>query len=120
MVCWTVATVFVKLVILFLYMRIFSTRDFRRWARVLIVLVICFGVTYFGIAMSTCIPLSQFWAPVAGGHCRNLVNQEIGSMAPNIFLDICIIALPMPWLWTLQMPLRNKIWITLMFSLGGM
>ena len=120
MVCWTIATVLVKLAILFLYMRIFTTRSFQRWATVLVVLVILFGVIYFAMAMTTCIPLSELWDPVPGGHCREIIPQEIGSMAPNLFLDICIIALPMPWLWSLHMPLRNKIWITLMFSLGGM
>lgn len=118
MVCWTIATVLVKLAILSLYTRIFSTRNFRRWAWFIMALVICFGITYFGFALTTCIPLSELWQPVAGGHCRDLVAQEIGSMVPNLFLDVCVLVLPMPWLWKLQMPLKNKLWITLMFSLG--
>jgi len=116
MVCWTLATVLVKLAILFLYMRIFSTQLFKRWATFLVVLVVCFGIIYFCIAMTTCIPLSALWT--GDGTCRDLTKQEIGSMVPNIALDACIVVLPMPWLWTLKMRLRDKIWVSFMFSLG--
>ncbi len=118
MVCWTLATVLVKLAILTLYMRIFTTQSFQRLAIVFIVLTICFGIIYFGFAMSTCVPLSALWNPLPGSKCRDLGAQEIGSLVPDIFLDVCIVALPMPWLLKLRMPLRNKIWVMLIFSLG--
>lgn len=37
----------------------------------------------------------------------------------NIVLDFIVVAMPMPYLWRLQMSIRKKIMIMLMFS-GGL
>ncbi len=38
----------------------------------------------------------------------------------NFALDVTLAILPMPVLWGLQMPIRKKIEISIMFSLGAL
>lgn len=38
----------------------------------------------------------------------------------NLILDLSVIILPMPMLWSLQMPFWKKMGITAMFSIGAL
>lgn len=44
----------------------------------------------------------------------------ISAAMINLILDLIVIALPMPVLWTLQMALLNKIAISAIFGVGIM
>lgn len=63
-------------------------------------------------------PVSQQWNPVPWGSCRDLSHSELASNAINAVLDISVVISPMPLLWKLEMPLRNKVAVTVMFGLG--
>lgn len=80
--------------------------------------VACYGVAFMAVFMTICQPIDQSWNPVPDGHCRDTSIQEFTSITFNLILDLCIFILPMPWLWGLQMPLRNKFAISVMFGIG--
>ncbi|KAI9667971.1 MAG: hypothetical protein M1821_000791 [Bathelium mastoideum] len=115
---WTFSTTTVKLAVLALYMRIFITTNFKRWAISLMVIDVCFGITFFVVFLTHCSPVSQQWDPVPWGHCRPLSWSELPSISLNLVLDTVIVFLPMPWLWNLHMPLSQKVFVTVMFSFG--
>ncbi|GJC96504.1 Integral membrane protein [Colletotrichum higginsianum IMI 349063] len=117
-VTWLLGTVFIKMAILWLYTRIFATAQFKRWSRVLMGFTGAYGVAFLIIFMTRCLPVSQQWAPVPGGHCRDITIDQIVSVTINIVLDIAMTVLPMPALWGLQMPLKNKIAVSAMFGMG--
>lgn len=80
--------------------------------------VICYGIAFLAVFMTICQPIDQMWNPVPGGWCRDTSDQEFSSVAFNLVLDLAIFILPMPWLWGLKMPLRNKVAVSVMFGIG--
>ncbi|KAI1135143.1 hypothetical protein F5Y05DRAFT_395763 [Hypoxylon sp. FL0543] len=115
---WLLSCVFCKLSILFFYNRIFTIREFRRWSYTLIGVVICYCIAFFAVYMTNCRPIDQLWHPANWGSCREMSISDFATLGTNIALDIAIIILPMPVLWNLHLPLRNKISISIMFSIG--
>ncbi|CAJ2505020.1 Uu.00g124140.m01.CDS01 [Anthostomella pinea] len=115
---WLLGSVFVKLAVLWLYSRIFVTDQFRRWAYGLMGIVVCYGISFLVAYQTNCHPISQLWDPVKGGWCRDVTGEQFGTIGVNLALDIAIVTLPMPTLWSLNMPQRKKLIVTLMFSIG--
>ncbi|KAF7531607.1 hypothetical protein G7054_g8692 [Neopestalotiopsis clavispora] len=118
-VTWTLGTAAFKLSVLFFYTRIFSTKTFRIITYALMGLTVAYCLTFMVVFFTTCTPdISQLWNPRPDGHCRDLNIGQLGSVSTNLAIDLLLIALPMPFLWNLKMALRNKISVTLVFSLG--
>ena len=118
---WLVGTVCCKLSILSLYTSLFRTsRPVRNLVWIVSGLVGGYFVAFLPIFLTQCHPISYPWDPVLGGGCRSLSIQEIASITLNIFLDTTIALLPIPAIWKLRMPLRNKLTIGLMFGMGLM
>ncbi|KAI5926905.1 hypothetical protein F4810DRAFT_651396 [Camillea tinctor] len=115
---WIFSTTAVKLAVLALYMRIFTTAAFKRWAISLMVIDVCFGITFLVVFITHCNPVSQEWDPVPWGWCRPLNLSELSSISLNLALDTAIVVLPMPLLWNLQMALSKKLLVMVMFSFG--
>lgn len=69
-----------------------------------------------------CRPTNLFWQGWDGQHsgsCSINVNSQTYAMAStNIALDVVIFLIPIPQLWSLQMGLRKKFGIALMFLVG--
>ncbi|KAI1505904.1 hypothetical protein F5X99DRAFT_174860 [Biscogniauxia marginata] len=117
---WTTATCTCKLAILYLYLEIFKANAiFRRFIIVLMVVIVCFWITFITIAMTYCTPIWAAWDQVLSTtNCRRIADQELASISLNLCLDIAIILAPVPVIWKLQMPLRKKMGINAMFGLG--
>jgi hypothetical protein len=120
-ITWTLATVLCKLAVLSFYTNIFPTKGFTAAAYVLMGLVISYGIAFIPIFFTHCSPPSAAWDPdpvVVATRCRPISQQEFASVAINMALDLSIVLLPLPIVWSLQMPTRKKICVSLMFSLG--
>ncbi|KAI0458425.1 hypothetical protein F5B21DRAFT_459601 [Xylaria acuta] len=115
---YLVAVTFIKLSMLFLYHRIYTTPTFRRWVYFVIALGIIYIIAFIPIFLTNCIPLSQYWDPKPTGWCRDTVVSDSATVAGNLLLDILVLVLPLPILWRLQMSIRDKITVTAMFSIG--
>ena len=103
---------------LHLYIRIFKRRSFRYAAYRLTVVTVLYWVGYILTGFLICRPLALNWNKTLKGHCGNTSIQKNGAAAINMILDVAIVVLPMPVLWTLQMPLKSKIALSGIFSLG--
>ncbi|KAH9889217.1 integral membrane protein [Xylariomycetidae sp. FL2044] len=117
-ILWLLGSVFVKLTVLWLYSRIFATPQFRRWSYGIMALVVCYGISFLVVYQTNCRPVSQIWHPTPEGSCRDATREQFATIGVNLGLDIAIVLLPMPTLWKLNMPQRNKLVVTLMFSIG--
>ncbi|KAF1949854.1 hypothetical protein CC80DRAFT_456784 [Byssothecium circinans] len=73
-------------------------------------------ITFFAI----CRPMKYNWeiGPQSLQHCGNLNMKFLLSSIFNLFLDVSILILPMPMLWTLQLNARKKVALTVVFGLG--
>ncbi|KAL3477202.1 hypothetical protein BJX99DRAFT_257680 [Aspergillus californicus] len=110
-----------KLSMLALYLTLFrqgTSTIYRNIIFVLIGLVCAFTVAFIPVILTVCRPVSYLWNPVPGGECSSFLPIDISSLSVSIALDTAIAGLPIPILWNLQMPLRTKMTIVAMFSLG--
>lgn len=116
---WLVATVACKLSILTLYLTLFRISNrFSISIYVTCACVVIYFVVYLPVQLTQCHPIDYGWNPVPGGGCRSSRATQISSIALNIVLDTVVAVLPITILWNLRMPLRTKIAIGTMFSLG--
>ncbi|KAL1981058.1 hypothetical protein VTN96DRAFT_3123 [Rasamsonia emersonii] len=65
-----------------------------------------------------CTPFQYLWDKTIPGTCINLPAAWLSVSIINMILDLIIIALPMPMLWNLRMPVSKKIAVSGIFSLG--
>ena len=118
-VTWTLGTTAFKLSVLFLYTRLFGIKTFRYLSYTLMGITVAYCISFLVVFLTTCSPdISQLWNPRPDGHCRNLNVGQLGSVSTNLAIDCLTLILPMPFLWNLQMRLRNKIVVTVVFSFG--
>lgn len=65
-------------------------------------------------------PVAYFWdKAIKGGHCMNEYAVWFTNAGVNIVTDFAIIILPMPVLRSLNLPLKQKRGLILVFTLGG-
>lgn len=69
-----------------------------------------------------CRPLAYGWdKTIPGGRCRKQGTSRAFVLAIiNILTDLAILALPLPWLWNLQMSKSRKFTVLAIFLLGGL
>lgn len=122
-----ICTAATKLSILCLYKRIFSTRN-RTFAYALYVvgaLQIAWATAGFFTTVFQCWPIDSLWLPAEGikltkkPRCISLVRALLGLASVNTLLIAAVLILPMPMVWSLQMPVKQKVAICGIFVLGG-
>lgn len=120
-VTWTLGTTTFKLSVLCLYIRLFPTKTFKILSCALMGLTVAYCLSFLVVFLTTCSPdISQLWNPRPDGYCRDLNIGQLGSVSTNLGLDLLLVILPIPFLWALKMSLRNKITVSVVFSLGFM
>jgi hypothetical protein len=119
---YALAITFTKLSIIASYMHIFNPHGYFRWllygtAGVTIGL----GIAAIPTTVLQCRPLVATWdfsLPRDG--CFRFVTFLYASTAINITTDLILCTAPIPSLWALQLPRRQKILISVLFFLGGL
>ncbi|EUC30906.1 hypothetical protein COCCADRAFT_28287 [Bipolaris zeicola 26-R-13] len=73
-------------------------------------------VLYLGV---WCRPFNQYWAvPPSSKQCSAATNHLITNAVFNISSDLIIISIPMPLLFKVRLPKKNKIILGLIFCIG--
>ncbi|KAI0387006.1 hypothetical protein F5Y04DRAFT_275461 [Hypomontagnella monticulosa] len=101
-----------KLAMLVLYLRINPSRPFHICVYIVGLLIIAYTVVFTVLFAAPCNPLS-----VGSGVCLN--NIAISQAVLNILSDVALIILPIPMIYRLNMPLRQKIIIGILMGLGS-
>ncbi|KAJ5198704.1 uncharacterized protein N7498_007821 [Penicillium cinerascens] len=117
---WPSAQVFVKVSVVLFLRRLFGlNKRFRHAATTVIIFVVAWGLTAIIGNTLQCWPVQYFWIKRIEGHCmsgQNTFFLVIGSL--SVVEDVVILCLPLPIVWRLHNPTREKIEITLLFSMG--
>jgi len=108
-----------KLCLLFLYRRL----TVGTWERLAIKLLFCYvaiswvvmEILYFGV---WCRPFTMYWAVPSTTQCTAATNHLITNAVFNISSDALILAVALPMFIKTRLPLRKKIAIVGIFSLG--
>ncbi|KAI1308252.1 hypothetical protein F5Y03DRAFT_95715 [Xylaria venustula] len=115
------ANTFVRLSILdFILQVFFPVKKFRLAVYSFEAATLVYLVAFIIAQFATCRPLRYNWepGPDAAKYCGNRNLIYLLNSIFNLVLDIGILILPLPMLWTLQMSARRKIGVTLVFGLG--
>ncbi|RYP46533.1 hypothetical protein DL768_007280 [Monosporascus sp. mg162] len=115
---YVVATMLVKMSLLIFYSRLDQPTLY-----ILMFMVVGFSIASFGILTFSCYPPAMFW-DVSGsiqGKCTDPNTQQAfydvhGAL--NIVIDLVIYTVPIPMLWKIQIPTRQKIALTFILGLG--
>lgn len=116
---YALAITFVKLSILFLYRRIFTTPRFRQVSVGIATLVVIWWIVFTICTLLPCLPPQKFWHPELKGPCFNYDEFFLGSEIVDILLDFVILTLPVRMISKLQMSRQRKWILYLIFLVGG-
>ncbi|KAF9885039.1 hypothetical protein FE257_000770 [Aspergillus nanangensis] len=107
-----------KAAIVFLYLRLFPTAKFIVAARVILAVIILYGLWTVISAFLNCLPVNYFWDTSVDGHCIPKAFLWWFNAAMNILTDISILVLPIPVVSRLRLPFRQKIAVLFIFATG--
>lgn len=136
-IAYCTSTALIKLAILFQYMRLFAettiapTSPQYRLARkclwIAIVVISMWGLAFFFLSVFPCHPIAKNWNPFLKGHCvgwgtkdpHKFYSMWIAQNATNMFLDLVVLLLPLPFLGTLRLACKSKTGLSALFAMGG-
>ncbi|KAF2684220.1 hypothetical protein K458DRAFT_303568 [Lentithecium fluviatile CBS 122367] len=122
---YVVAICLVKFSILAFYLKLDHRKPTRYTVYFLMAFVFALSIVTFFVLLFVCVPPSLFWDPVGQAlhpeKCMKQTTQQIffnvnGIM--NIVQDVMIYVLPIPIVWKLQMPRRQKIALATLLCIG--
>jgi hypothetical protein len=113
------SAMFVKLSLLTFYLRLAPNDTFLALTYILIFVCTCFGVGSILAAALQCIPVSMLWDPNQAGHCIDVNSFYFANAGIHILTELFIYILPIPTLWRLHLPLRQKLGLCGLMSIGA-
>lgn len=72
------------------------------------------------VTIVSCKPISYFWNRDLHGSCMDVTKLAYANSGFAVAQDVLLIVLPISMLWELNMSLKKKTFISLMFLVGGM
>ncbi|QKX54809.1 uncharacterized protein TRUGW13939_01898 [Talaromyces rugulosus] len=116
---WGTAMSLAKFSYMFFYLSVFKASErFRRLTFGCMTIVALWWIANVFQIFLICRPFKMNWDSTAKGTCGNrpLTYALVGAV--NIATDITTLLLPVPTVWSLQMPKRFKVGITAIFCIG--
>ncbi|GFG13385.1 hypothetical protein IFM5058_06420 [Aspergillus udagawae] len=119
---WAPSMAFVKIsIVVFLKRLLGAVRVYAIISNCLIAFIAVWALTAVLVNTFQCTPVQYYYDKTLKGHCmKGQVQffQTMGSIA--LIEDVIILCLPIPIVWRLQITFRQKIALTVIFSLGGL
>jgi hypothetical protein len=113
-----------KISVLLFYRRIFRGTLFNVATWTVIGLVAAWMVAFFFANLLECLPISEAFvnAPGLGGNpkCINAIPMYLAQVYSDVVLDVLILAIPIPLVWKLHLPMQQRLAILGIFLLGMM
>ncbi|KAL3482502.1 hypothetical protein BJX99DRAFT_243088 [Aspergillus californicus] len=107
-----------KVSMVLLYLRLFPTRTYRIILLIVLTLIICAGIYMVLGTLLICLPVNAFWDFDIEHTCTSRAVVWYLTAGLQITGDLILVVLPMPQLVRLQIPLRQKLCLMLIFALG--
>ncbi|MCJ1369110.1 hypothetical protein MMC20_000318 [Loxospora ochrophaea] len=109
----------VKCSVLAFYWRIFHVSSIRRPIFIVLAAVIAWVIAFTMATIFQCTPPHKLWQSSTPGHCVSKYKYFLGTAIPEVVTDFVILAMPLPYVWKLQMTLKRKLLLSIVFVLGG-
>ena len=112
----------VKISILLLYRRIFTTPLFRKISLVVGIACVAWLVVEVFMDIFQCRPFSAAFEPALlfTDHCIDPQAFYTGVTVANLGLDAVVLYLPLHMVWKLKLLTRQKLMLSGIFLLGGL
>lgn len=118
---YAVATAFTKLSIITSYLRIFPDTGLRRLLFTTAGLVSGIGISSIFATIFQCWPVQAAWDySIMDRHCFQFRDFLYANAAISIVTDFLLVAAPLPYFWSLRLPLRQRLVICFLFGVGFM
>ncbi|KAK2806519.1 hypothetical protein FQN50_005802 [Emmonsiellopsis sp. PD_5] len=109
-----------KASIVLMYLRIFPGTTIRKVCYAMLSFLIAYGLWAVVSGYLNCIPVQKFWDDSLDGGCINMDKLWLSNAIMHIITDVTLLAMPMPIISTLQLPMRQKFAVMGIFALGGL
>jgi hypothetical protein len=116
---YSVAAMFIKLSILAYYLRLSVGSVFRALTFTMIAVSAAFGISSVLAAGLQCLPTSMLWDINQKGHCIQINRFYFANAGLHILTEILIYVLPISTFWQLHLPLRQKLGLCGLMSIGA-
>lgn len=85
-------------------------------------MAVVWGISFFFATLFECYPIHEVWTTFYGQprHCYVYLPMFYATAVTNMVTDLCILTIPLPMIWKLQMPTQQKIAVSGMFLLGAL
>lgn len=110
-----------KISLLLLYHRIFIIPAMKITAKIGIIISVFWTMAWIFITIFQCKPVQYFWEEVtfdAESRCLDPITVIEAQVVTDILLDFAILVLPIPVIWKLHLPLRQRLSLLGLFLLG--
>ncbi|KAG8165136.1 hypothetical protein KVR01_005411 [Diaporthe batatas] len=116
---WLTLVTLIKLSILHFYSVVFRGKDaFAKVVYGVMAIVLAYWIGTFWTDAFLCNPPRKAWDVDIPGTCGNANMMYTAMASADLIIDVIVILLPMPILWTLQLKTSKKILLTAVFGLG--
>lgn len=110
---------FIKMSFLFNYHRLLSASKLRPYCIGAMVLIVLWAGGVCILVLVMCVPLAGVWDPKVDAKCvPHITIMWWFNGVFNSIGDLFILTLPIPALWRLQLPRRQKAYLLFVFGLG--
>ncbi|KAG8169598.1 hypothetical protein KVR01_000343 [Diaporthe batatas] len=119
-IVYVVVLALIKVSIVTMYLRIFwAYRPFYIACYVVLTFILLSSSIVTVLTILSCQPVQFFWDRDIGGSCLDITALAYANSGLAVLHDVTIIVLPIFMLWNLQMTRKKKVFIGVMFALGG-
>ncbi|KAF2020919.1 hypothetical protein BU24DRAFT_10992 [Aaosphaeria arxii CBS 175.79] len=119
---YTTSVMFLKAAILLEWTRLFAPYGISPWFSRTCYTLLVFNILFFStciiVSASSCRPYKGTWDRAIPKTCTKTFILDMASSCVNVVLDIAVLVLPQNLIWRLQMTLRRKIGIAIIFGIG--
>ncbi|KAF4625633.1 hypothetical protein G7Y89_g12532 [Cudoniella acicularis] len=118
-ILYNVSLTLTKFSIVLQYLRVFVKPRIRMACKVVMGIILVYGLQTLLCSILACIPVSGFWLINEPSKCIDKKFQWFFNASFNILTDLLILSLPIPVLLNIQLPTKQKLLLTFVFALGG-
>lgn len=110
---------FIKLSILWLYLRIFPKGVFHRWVIATMVFITLSVVILIPMVIWQCVPISATWdLNRNNAQCLSISGVAYANAGVNVATEIAILILPIPLVYKIRVSRSTKFALYALFSAG--
>lgn len=117
----TLTLAFTKVSVLLFYKRVFQGEVFAQVTNAMFAIIFFWTVGFFFSNLLQCWPISINWNAYGGtapDRCISETKMYLGQAYSDVLTDLMIIAMPLPCIWAMQLPVRHRIGVSCIFLLG--